>query len=142
MPVLATKLRPPRPRRRLVARTGLTDRLRVDGGEGPRLVLVAGPAGFGKTTLLTQWLAVADSSQRRVAWLALDPHDADLRLFLTHLVAAIPTVEPGWAPRARRGRVVIHSVGRHSTPADRRHPFEAEGAAGPGSHRRAVGRPA
>ena len=94
MPVLGTKLHLPSPRRRLVPRTRLTDLLRAHGGEGPRLVLVAAPAGFGKTTLLAQWLAVAGDSQRRVAWLALDPGDADLRLFLTHLVAAIQTAEP------------------------------------------------
>jgi LuxR family maltose regulon positive regulatory protein len=94
MPVLGTKLHPPRPRRRLVQRARLTDRLRADGGEVPRLVLVAAPAGFGKTTLLAQWLAAVESSQRRVAWLALDPGDGDLRLFLTHLAAAIQTVEP------------------------------------------------
>ena len=94
MPVLGTKLHPPRPRRRLVQRARLTDRLRADGGEAPRLVLVAAPAGFGKTTLLAQWLAGAEGSQRRVAWLALDSGDADLRLFLTHLTAAIQTVEP------------------------------------------------
>jgi LuxR family maltose regulon positive regulatory protein len=94
MPVLGTKLHLPSPRRRLVQRSRLTDRLRADGGEGPRLILVAAPAGFGKTTLLAQWLATAETSQRRVAWLALDPGDADLRLFLTHLVAAIQTAEP------------------------------------------------
>src|SRR5919109_3829801 len=94
MPVLGPKLRPPRPRRRLVQRSRLTDRLRADGGEGPRLVLVAAPAGFGKTTPLVQWLAAAERPQRRVAWLALDPGDADLRVFLTHLAAAIQTVEP------------------------------------------------
>jgi ATP/maltotriose-dependent transcriptional regulator MalT len=76
-----------------VQRARLIDQLRVDGGEGSRLVLVAAPAGFGKTTLLAQWLA-AEASQRRVAWLALDPGDADLRTFLTHLVAAIQTAEP------------------------------------------------
>ena len=94
MPVLGTKLHPPRPRRRLVQRARLTDRLRADGDEAPRLVLVAAPAGFGKTTLLAQWLEAAESSHRSVAWLALDPGDADLRLFLTHFVAAIQTVEP------------------------------------------------
>src|SRR5690242_12080246 len=94
MPVLGTKLHPPRPRRRLVQRTRLTDRLGADGGEAPRLVLVAAPAGFGKTTLLAQWLAAAERAQRRVAWLALDAGDADLRMFLTHLVAAIQTAEP------------------------------------------------
>src|SRR4051794_38408174 len=94
MPVLATKLRPPQPRRRLVQRSRLTDRLPAGGGEGPRLILVAAPAGFGKTTLLAQWLAADGGARRRVAWLALDSADADLRLFLTHLVAAIQTVEP------------------------------------------------
>ena len=93
MSVLGTKLHLPSPRRRLVQRARLTDQLRAGAGEGPRLVLVAAPAGFGKTTLLAQWLA-AERSQRRVAWLALDPGDADLRLFLTHLVAAIQTAEP------------------------------------------------
>jgi len=92
MPVLGTKLHLPSLRRRLVQRARLTDQLRVDGADGPRLVLVAAPAGFGKTTLLAQWLA--EKSERRVAWLALDPGDADLRQFLTHLVAAIQIVEP------------------------------------------------
>ncbi len=91
MPVLGTKLHLPSLRRRLVERVRITDRLRADGG--PRLVLVAAPAGFGKTTLLAQWLT-AEQPQRRVAWLALDPGDADLRLFLAHLVAAIQTAEP------------------------------------------------
>ena len=94
MSVLGTKLHLPSPRRRLVQRARLIDQLRADGGEAPRLVLVAAPAGFGKTTLLAQWLAAAEGSQRRVAWLALDPGDADLRVFLTHLVAAIQTAEP------------------------------------------------
>jgi LuxR family maltose regulon positive regulatory protein len=93
MPVLGTKLHLPSPRRRLVQRARLIDRLEAKGGETPRLVLVAAPAGFGKTTLLAQWLAV-ERSRPRVAWLALDSGDADLRLFLTHLVAAIQTAEP------------------------------------------------
>ena len=55
--------------------------------------MVAAPAGFGKTTLLVQWLA-AEASQHRVAWLALDSGDADIGMFLTDLVAAIQTAEP------------------------------------------------
>ena len=113
MPVLATKLHPPRPRRRLVQRTRLVDRLGADGGEGPRLVLLAAPAGFGKTTLMAQWLAAAEDSQRRVAWLALDPGDADLRLFLTHLVAAIQAVEP----EAGADALALLEAGT-STPSD------------------------
>jgi LuxR family maltose regulon positive regulatory protein len=94
MPVLGTKLHLPAPRRRLVRRVRLTDQLGAGGGIGPRLVLVAAPAGFGKTTLLAQWLAAAEPSQRRVAWLALDSGDADPRRFLTHLVAAVQTAVP------------------------------------------------
>src|SRR3954452_15527041 len=100
MPVLGTKLHLPAPRRRLVQRTRLTDQLQAHEGEGPRLVLVAAPAGFGKTTLVTQWLAAAGPARRRVAWLALDPGDSDLRLFLTHLVAAIQTALPEAAVEA------------------------------------------
>jgi LuxR family maltose regulon positive regulatory protein len=94
MPVLGTKVHVPLPRRRLVQRARLLDRLEAREGLTPRLVLVSAPAGFGKTTLLTQWLSQTRTSQRRVAWLALDRGDADPALFLTHLVAAIQTVEP------------------------------------------------
>lgn len=83
MPVLGTKLHLPSPRRRLVQRARLTEQLRADAGGGPRLVLVAAPAAFGKTTLLTQWLAAAENSPRRVAWLVLDPGDTDIGVFLT-----------------------------------------------------------
>ncbi len=93
MSLLGTKLHLPSPRRRLVQRAGITDQLNVGAAEGARLVLVAAPAGFGKTTLLVQWLA-AEASQHRVAWLALDSGDADIGMFLTDLVAAIQTAEP------------------------------------------------
>jgi ATP/maltotriose-dependent transcriptional regulator MalT len=98
MPVPGTKLHVPSPRRRLVARTRLTDRLDAGAGSRPRLVLVAAPAGFGKTTLLTQWLA-SDATLRepvrRVAWLSLDRGDADPRRFLTTLLAAVRIACPG-----------------------------------------------
>jgi LuxR family maltose regulon positive regulatory protein len=93
MSVVGTKLHLPSPRRRLVQRDRITDQLRLGAGEAPRLVLVAAPAGSGKTTLLAQWLA-AERLQRTVAWLTLDSGDADLRVFLTDLVAAIHTAEP------------------------------------------------
>jgi len=53
MPLLGTKLRAPSPRRQLVPRERLVDKLRADSTRMPRLVLVSVPAGFGKTTLLT-----------------------------------------------------------------------------------------
>jgi LuxR family maltose regulon positive regulatory protein len=69
----------------------------------PRLVLVSAPAGFGKTTLIAQWLASSERDEGdseptgpppRVAWLSLDAGDSELRRFVTHLVAAIQTTSP------------------------------------------------
>jgi LuxR family maltose regulon positive regulatory protein len=60
----------------------------------PRLVLASAPAGFGKTTLLGQWLAGTSAAGRRVAWLSLDAGDDDPRSFLTHLVAALRASHP------------------------------------------------
>lgn len=103
MPLLGTKLRAPPPRRRLVPRERLVRQLRTDPSTMPRLVLVSAPAGFGKTTLLTQWLTPGRAEYppqhrtppaRRVGWLSLDSADADLRTFLTHLVAALQAVGP------------------------------------------------
>jgi LuxR family maltose regulon positive regulatory protein len=103
MPLLGTKLRPPVPRRGLVARARLVDQLGADATAVPRLVLVSAPAGFGKTTLLTQWLTAGQAQDQvqhqtsptlRVAWLSLDASDNDLRVFLTRLVAALQTTVP------------------------------------------------
>ena len=95
MPVLATKLHVPNPRRQLVPRPRLTDRLSARSTVMPRLVLVAAPAGFGKTTVLTQWLSATDSTSAqpapRVAWLSLDEGDSDVARFLGHVVAALQT---------------------------------------------------
>jgi LuxR family transcriptional regulator, maltose regulon positive regulatory protein len=60
----------------------------------PRLVLVSAPAGFGKTTLLSQWLATGDDFAAHVAWLSLDQGDNDLGRFLAHLVAALREGRP------------------------------------------------
>jgi LuxR family maltose regulon positive regulatory protein len=103
MPLLGTKLRGPAPRRQLVARDRLVGRLPSDPATMPRLVLVSAPPGFGKTTLLTQWLAPGAADDRghartpprqRVAWLSLDAADAEPRTFLIHLVAALQVASP------------------------------------------------
>src|SRR5215217_7511313 len=89
MAMLGTKLRIPAPRRQLVARPRLIEHLRSD--VLPRLVLVSAPAGFGKTTLLSDWLTAGVDSATRVAWLSLDEADNDPRRFLEELVASLRT---------------------------------------------------
>ncbi len=91
-PLLETKLHVPRWRRSLVARPRLSERL--SRGAESALTLVSAPAGFGKTTLLAEWLAVAAADERSVAWLSLDQRDNDPALFWTYLVAALNTGAP------------------------------------------------
>jgi LuxR family maltose regulon positive regulatory protein len=91
MPALGLRFRVPQPRRQLVARTRLTDQLHSFFAFTPRLILVAAPAGFGKTTLLTQWLATLRTSERPplVAWVAVDAADSDVRRLLDDLAASV-----------------------------------------------------
>ena len=94
--LLETKLYVPRPRRDLVPRPRLSRRL--DRGAASRLMLVSAPAGFGKTTLLAEWLAAGPAGpagQRLVAWLSLDRGDSDPASFWAYVIAALRTVAPG-----------------------------------------------
>ncbi|MBA2697058.1 MAG: helix-turn-helix transcriptional regulator, partial [Actinobacteria bacterium] len=71
---------------------------RLDRGSASKLMLVSAPAGFGKTTLLAEWLAAgpaAPTDERSAAWLSLDRGDNDPASFWTYVVAALRTVEPG-----------------------------------------------
>jgi LuxR family maltose regulon positive regulatory protein len=86
-PVLATKLFAPARRARLVARPRVAERLDSTLDAGHRLTLVSAPAGFGKTTTVSDWLA-RRHSDTRVGWLSVDDGDNDLTRFLAHLVAA------------------------------------------------------
>jgi len=91
--LLATKLYIPPPAPTLVQRARLLARL--DAGTQRKLTLVSAPAGFGKTTLVSSWIAGAQASAgRRVAWLSLDAGDNDPARFITYLVAALRTVAP------------------------------------------------
>jgi LuxR family maltose regulon positive regulatory protein len=89
-PLLTTKLYIPPPHPNLVPRPNLVQQL--DGGLhlGHKLTLVSAPAGFGKTTLLSEWIA---GCRRPVAWISLDEGNNDLVRFLTYLVAALQTIE-------------------------------------------------
>src|SRR5450432_4134612 len=88
-PILATKLYVPPPRSKVVARRHLIERLNE--GQHRKLTLVSAPAGFGKTTLVSEWIAGAE---RPAAWLSLDEGDNDPTCFLTYLVAALQVVAP------------------------------------------------
>ena len=94
-PVLATKLFVPARRPQLVARPRIAERLDPTLDAGHRLTLVSAPAGFGKTTLLSDWLTDLDQRQghTRVGWLSLDDGDNDLTRFMAHLVAALQSTE-------------------------------------------------
>ena len=92
-PLLETKLHVPRRRRGLVPRPRLSERL--SRGAESTLTLVSAPAGFGKTTLLAEWLATAAAEERSAAWLSLDQRDNDPALFWTYLIAALQTAAPG-----------------------------------------------
>jgi LuxR family maltose regulon positive regulatory protein len=91
-PVIATKLYAPRLRPGLVPRPRLLARLRR--GAGSRLTLVSAPAGFGKTTLLAEWLDATAGEGRSVAWLSLDPEDGEPASFWTCVVTALRPVLP------------------------------------------------
>jgi LuxR family transcriptional regulator, maltose regulon positive regulatory protein len=91
MSMLATKFHVPAPRRQAVARPRLVDFLISESFADRKLTLICAPAGFGKTTLLSQWVSRvrAADPEVRVAWLSLDEGDDDPTRFLAHLVAAM-----------------------------------------------------
>ena len=90
-PVLSTKLCIPPARPERVSRPRLLERL----NQLPayRLVLVSAPAGYGKTTLLSEW-AAKHQINLRVAWLSLDTADNDVARFLAYLGAAVDPIMP------------------------------------------------
>lgn len=85
--ILSTKLYIPLPRSKVVLRPRLIERLNE--GLDRKLTLISASAGFGKTTLVSEWAA---GCERPVAWLSLDEGDVDSTRFLTHLVAAVQTI--------------------------------------------------
>lgn len=106
--VVRAKLAPPRPPRGSVPRPALLNTLRE--GRGHPLTLVSAPAGYGKTTLLAEWVR-ADPSER-FAWVTLDAGDGEPERFWTHVVAALAMAEAGVgeatlaAMRARPAQIV------------------------------------
>lgn len=87
--LLATKLYIPQPRTHFVRRTRLTQRL--NNSMSRPLTLVSAPAGFGKTSLIAEWIA---QTQTPIAWLSLDENDNDPARFFAYLIAALETIQP------------------------------------------------
>lgn len=100
LPLLETKLYLPKWRDGLVSRPRLLARIHWE----RKLTLVSASAGFGKTTLLAEWVASAPTG--RVAWLSLDRCDNDPAFFWTYLIAALQKVQ---AELGERSHALLHS---------------------------------
>ena len=92
IPLLRTKFYIPPVRPELVSRPHLVERLNAGPRSGHKLTLISAPAGFGKTTLLSEWVA---GCEQPVAWLSLDEGDNDPARFWVYFVAALQTVQAG-----------------------------------------------
>lgn len=83
-PFLSTKFYIPHPRKRLVRRERLFDML--DEGIHGKLILVSAPAGYGKTTLISSWLAIHELP---VAWISVDAGDNEYYRFFSYLLESL-----------------------------------------------------
>ncbi|MHC1739781.1 MAG: LuxR C-terminal-related transcriptional regulator [Anaerolineaceae bacterium] len=96
--LLLTKLYVPPLRHNLVFRPRLVERLNEGVTLGRRLTLISAPAGFGKTTLVSEWVASPRNHPTEqilgnsVAWLSLDEGDNDPNRFLTYFITALQTI--------------------------------------------------
>ena len=121
-PLLESKLQPPTYRSEAVPRVALVERLQ-HARRVPAVVIEA-PAGYGKTTLATQWLA---NDRRAVGWYSIDESDNDPVVFMTYLAAALaaggaePALKTGSGSTAASLKAMVAEVVRAfsslSTPA-------------------------
>ncbi|MDA0242594.1 MAG: LuxR C-terminal-related transcriptional regulator [Chloroflexi bacterium] len=111
--ILATKLYIPPPRPNTVPRPRLLHQLNQS--HHHKLTLISAPAGFGKTTLLSNWIASIRNPQsaihNHIAWLSLDENDNDPARFLTYLISALQTIS------AEMGHTVLSLLQSPQPPA-------------------------
>ena len=79
----------------------------LERGTGGKLTLVSAPAGFGKSTLLAEWLAADPAGERVAAWVSLDQTDSDPVSFWSYVFAAL---------RARRPEIGEQALSLHRSP--------------------------
>ncbi|HEX5165260.1 MAG TPA: LuxR C-terminal-related transcriptional regulator [Thermomicrobiales bacterium] len=87
--LLTSRLRPPRARGARVLRPRLVHR--VEAASDDPVMMVIAPAGYGKTTLLSQWAA---SREHAVGWISLSSSENDIAAFFAYLIAALRSVDP------------------------------------------------
>jgi LuxR family transcriptional regulator, maltose regulon positive regulatory protein len=88
--LLSTKLYIPSLHTQVVLRQSILDLMNDGLSIGKRLTLVCAPAGYGKTTLVCEWLQKIPQP----CWISLDKSDNDTRLFFSYLIAALQTIRP------------------------------------------------
>ena len=114
--LLTTKFHIPATRAHLVPRPRLQQRLAEALTRERSLIVISAPAGFGKTTLLSEWL---EQLSLPSAWLSLDPADNDVTRFLAYVSAALQKIHPEAAQASNRsarrvvarGGVIAHGTG-------------------------------
>jgi LuxR family maltose regulon positive regulatory protein len=116
--ILATKLYMPPRRHELVGRAELTKRLTE--GLARRMSLISAPAGYGKTTLVAEWLhglraRSAETEAPRIAWLSLDPADSDPVRFMMHMIAALREAAASDKPVGAEAEALLHSLEPRAT---------------------------
>ena len=98
MLLLETKLYVPKWRPGLVSRPRLIERMQQ--GIERKLTFVSAPAGFGKSTLLAEWVAATPASERPAGWVSLDQSDNDPALFWAYFITALQKVQARVGARA------------------------------------------
>ena len=112
-PLLETKIRVPTAHASRISRPRIREHL--GSATGAALTLVSAPAGFGKTTAVTEWLEASATPTRRVAWVSLDAGDDDPGRFWAYVVAALRTAlgdeaDARWPEPAAPADVVITAL--------------------------------
>jgi LuxR family transcriptional regulator, maltose regulon positive regulatory protein len=103
--LIATKLHPQQIRTNIVHRKRLCDKI---GTTPAKLILVAAPAGFGKTTFIIDWLK---ETKINFAWLSLDESDNDPRRFYQYFISALRTIDTSF------GKKLIPALRSSSVPS-------------------------